>query len=81
MRKVLRKLRPQVPQPPPPQPPPVVPEVDWAVAEPEIPGGKKMISLRVDADVLAYFQSGGKGYQTRMNAVLRSYMNARKDRP
>jgi uncharacterized protein (DUF4415 family) len=31
---------------------------------------KKSISLRVDAEVLAWFQAQGPGYQTRMNAVL-----------
>ena len=82
MRKVLRKLRPAPPAPPPPpDPPPAVAPVDWIAASPDFPSGKKMISLRVDADVLAFFQGEGKGYQTRMNAVLRSYMNARKDSP
>lgn len=42
------------------------------------PTHKKAISLRVDADILDFFKSEGKGYQTRMNAVLRAYMNARK---
>lgn len=35
---------------------------------------KEPISLRVDRDVLQWFRSGGRGYQTRMNAVLRIYM-------
>jgi len=39
------------------------------------PPPKKSIHLRVDADVLEWFRSKGKGYQTRMNAVLRAYMN------
>jgi len=33
-------------------------------------------SLRLDPDVLAWFRSHGKGYQTRINAVLRAYMKA-----
>jgi len=37
---------------------------------------KRQITLRIDADVLAFFQSTGKRYQTRMNEVLRSYMNS-----
>ena len=37
---------------------------------------KAMLSLRVDADVLAWFRSQGEGYQTRMNALLRAYMEA-----
>jgi uncharacterized protein (DUF4415 family) len=35
---------------------------------------KEPISFRVDPDVLAYFRSFGAGYQTRMNQVLRAYM-------
>ena len=51
-------------------------EVDWSRAEfVEVPP-KKAISVRLDADVLEFFKSQGKGYQTRMNAVLRSYMEA-----
>ena len=38
---------------------------------------KQHISLRVDADVLAWFRSRGKKYQTYMNAVLRREMQAR----
>jgi uncharacterized protein (DUF4415 family) len=38
---------------------------------------KQQISLRVDADVLAWFRSRGKKYQTYMNAVLRREMQAR----
>ena len=35
---------------------------------------KKLKSLRIDADVLAYFESQGPGYQTRINTVLRESM-------
>ena len=31
-------------------------------------------NLRIDADVLAFFRYQGKGYQTKINAVLRSYV-------
>ena len=37
---------------------------------------KKSISLRVDAEVLAWFQAQGPGYQTRMNAVLKAFKDA-----
>ena len=40
------------------------------------PPPKKAIHLRIDSDVLGWFKSQGKGYQTRMNAVLRAYMEA-----
>jgi len=35
---------------------------------------KVSLSLKVDADVLAWFKSGGKGYQTRINKALRDVM-------
>lgn len=45
-----------------------------------MPKAKQSISLRVDPDVLSYFKSLGKGYQTRMNAVLRAYMKLQRNR-
>lgn len=51
-------------------------EVDWSRARLVTPEPKKMISLRIDADVLDFFRRQGKGYQTRMNAVLRAYKEA-----
>ena len=36
--------------------------------------GKKLMSVRIDNDVVEWFKAQGKGYQTRMNAVLRQYM-------
>jgi uncharacterized protein (DUF4415 family) len=44
----------------------------------ELPLPKEAISLRVDHDVLEWFRSTGKGYQSLMNAVLRSYVEAKK---
>ena len=52
-------------------------EVDWSGARIGTPEPKQAISLRVDPEVLDFFKSGGKGYQTRMNAVLRAYMDAK----
>jgi uncharacterized protein (DUF4415 family) len=49
-------------------------DIDWSDAVLVIPARKKAISIRVDEDVLDYFKSQGEGYQRRMNAVLRSYM-------
>ncbi|MEY4984012.1 MAG: hypothetical protein RIR62_2278 [Pseudomonadota bacterium] len=52
-------------------------EVDWT-AQPVLAAPRKIaISVRVDEDVLAFFRAEGAGYQTRMNAVLRSYMLAK----
>ncbi|MGJ3231894.1 MAG: BrnA antitoxin family protein [Oceanicaulis sp.] len=39
---------------------------------------KKQLTVRFNADVIEFFKQGGRGYQTRMNAVLRAYMNAVK---
>ncbi len=44
------------------------------------PGNKRQITLRLDPDVLAFFRKHGKGYQTAINAVLRKYMELRKQR-
>lgn len=50
---------------------------DWhRDAVPVMPGAKRLVSLRLDPDVLEFFRGQGKGYQTRMNAVLRAYMRA-----
>lgn len=42
------------------------------------PVGKAQVSLRLDSDVLGWFKRRGRGYQTRINAVLRAYVNAQK---
>jgi uncharacterized protein (DUF4415 family) len=49
-------------------------DLDWSDAVLVIPPRKRAISIRVDEDVLDYFKSQGDGYQRRINAVLRSYM-------
>ena len=46
----------------------------WADALLVVPQPKRAISLRVDRDVLEWFKRAGPRYQSRMNAVLRSYM-------
>ena len=56
-------------------------EVDWSKARLVIPQPKTPVSIRLDQDVLAFFKAQGRGYQTRINAVLRAWMEAqtRKD--
>jgi uncharacterized protein (DUF4415 family) len=49
-------------------------DIDWSDAVLVMPARKKAISIRVDEDVLNFFKGEGEGYQRRMNAVLRSYM-------
>ncbi len=44
------------------------------------PGPKEQITLRLDPDVLKFFRKQGRGYQTTINAVLRTYMQAQSRR-
>ncbi len=50
---------------------------DWADAIAHrglpVPPRKQQIALRVDEDVLGWFRAQGRGWQTRMNAVLKAY--------
>ena len=39
---------------------------------------KAQLTIRVDRDVLAWFRKQGRGYQTRINTLLRAYMEAHK---
>jgi uncharacterized protein (DUF4415 family) len=43
-----------------------------------LPPRKEPVHIRLDADVLAWFRAHGRGYQTRINAVLRSFVQARQ---
>lgn len=52
----------------------------WKKARIVFPEGpKKQITMRLDADMLAWFKAQGKGYQTRINAILRSFYEARRE--
>jgi uncharacterized protein (DUF4415 family) len=54
-----------------------IPELDenfWDNAKMISPKTKQAISLRVDSDVLDWFKNRGKGYQSLMNSVLKSYV-------
>ena len=55
-----------------------LPDGFWDHAAVVEPASKQPISLRVDADVLQWFKTQGPRYQSRMNAVLRSYMTQRR---
>jgi uncharacterized protein (DUF4415 family) len=50
----------------------------WDEAHVVEPAAKQPISLRVDTDVLDWFRTQGPRYQSRINAVLRSYMTQRR---
>ena len=53
-------------------------DIDWSKATLVIPVPKDPISIRLDKDVLDFFKATGKGYQTRINAVLRHYMQEKQ---
>jgi uncharacterized protein (DUF4415 family) len=56
-----------------------IPELDasmFANAEIRLPKHKEPVTLRLDSDILEWYKSLGKGYQTRINAILRLYMDA-----
>ncbi len=53
-------------------------DAHWSEAVLVMPPKKKAISIRVDEDVLDFFRQEGVGYQRRINAVLRSYMQQRR---
>ncbi len=58
------------------------PDDFWREARVVMPVTKEAISIRLDSDVIAYFRATGAKYQTRINAVLRSYVDrVRKDAP
>jgi len=42
---------------------------------------KKAVTIRLDEDVLEWFKGQGTGYQTRINQLLRRYMQAQQDQP
>jgi uncharacterized protein (DUF4415 family) len=45
--------------------------VDLPPTAPSVPGAKETVSLRIDRDVLDFFQEDGPGWQERINAALR----------
>jgi len=48
----------------------------WKSARVVFPPGKTSVHLRLDSDVVEWFKLRGKGHLTRMNAVLRAYVDA-----
>lgn len=58
-----------------------IPEMDEAFFKNAViimPESKSLVTIRLDRDVLAWFKKQGSRYQTRINALLRSYMEAKK---
>ena len=59
-----------------------IPEFDeefLRTVEMNVSPGKKPIALRLDADVLEWMKAQGKGYQSRINAILRAYYEAHRN--
>ena len=59
-----------------------IPELDqrfWDNAVLVHPKNKERLTVRFDADIVEWFKGQGKGYQTRMNSVLRSFYEAHKN--
>ena len=54
--------------------------IDWSSAIVGMPEPKATVNMRIDRDVLEFFRKGGRGYQTRINAVLRAYKDAQRTR-
>jgi uncharacterized protein (DUF4415 family) len=52
----------------------------YAGLPPGIGVSKKQLTVRLDSDVIDWFRSQGKGYQTRMNAALRQFMEQEQGR-
>ena len=58
----------------------IIPPGFWDTATVRVPETKQQITLRLDPDVIRWFKRTGKGYQSRMGAVLRSYVEAKRKR-
>lgn len=58
--------------------PPATAEVAAAPKAQVTNGSKQIVTIRLDIDMLEWFKSAGPGYQTRVNQVLRDYMEAQR---
>jgi uncharacterized protein (DUF4415 family) len=53
---------------------------EWATARVVFPQSKDPVTLRLDRDIVAWFKQRGRGYQTRINAVLRAFVDAQRQK-
>ena len=53
---------------------------DWANAKIVMPPTKRPVTIRLDGDVIEWFKKQGGGYQTRINAVLKAYVDAQQSK-
>ena len=59
-----------------------IPKLDdsfWKTAKLTMPERKDRLTIRLDHDLVEWLKKNGSGYQTRINAILRSYMKAQSD--
>ena len=59
-----------------------IPSLDesfWKTATLTMPEPKDRLTIRLDHDIVQWLKNDGRGYQTRINAILRSYMNAQSN--
>jgi uncharacterized protein (DUF4415 family) len=55
-------------------------EVDWSKVMAGAPEPKAVLHMRIDREILDFFRRQGPGYQSRINAVLRSYVEQKRQR-
>lgn len=55
---------------------PATNEEFWANALIHLPKKKNAVTIRLETDIIDFFKAKGKGYQTKINAVLKSYVKA-----
>ena len=58
---------------------PYLADAVWVKSADQLPHVKKQITLRIDQEVLDFFKKKGKKYQSRMNAVLLSYVKTHSE--
>lgn len=51
---------------------------DWTQAKLVLPQAKQSVHLRLDREIIAFFKSQGKGHISRMQAVLKAYVDAHR---
>lgn len=59
---------------------PATTEDFWKDAKVVMPLHKVPLSLRLDEDIIDYFKQQGRGYQSKINAVLKAYVHAHLDK-
>jgi uncharacterized protein (DUF4415 family) len=59
-----------------------LPDAQWfANAKLVTPRTKNVVTLRLDPEILEWFRNNGRGYQTRINSVLKAFVAAQQPRP